>query len=286
MKAEIDITHQYAILPEVALHYVTAGQGDAVVLLHGWPQTWYAWRHIIPGLAECYKVIAPDLRGLGDSSKPLSGYDKKTIANDIWLLLREQLFLEQAHFVGHDWGGPTAVALAFEHPEMVRSLVLLDGPSPGDGTDHFHVGRWHHYFHWIPDLPEALVQGRENIYLNYFYRTWGARPDVMGDDDVSEYLRTYSKPGALRAGFNLYRAYYQDKDDNQKALAANGKLKMPLLVLAGGKGRGRGADLCLESARLVAEDVRGGEVPDCGHWIPEEQPEFLLRELLSFFAEK
>ncbi len=279
-----DLKHQYAILPEVTLHYVMAGEGDTVVLLHGWPQTSYMWRYIIPLLAKHYQVVAPDLRGLGDSTRPLSGYDKRTVANDIWLLLRDHLSIDRIFLVGHDWGGPTAFAFASAHPETVRRMVLLDVPIPGDGTEVFSSGRWHHAFHWIHDLPETLTQDRERIYLEYFYRNWGAHPDILSDADISEYLRTYSQPGAMRAGFNYYRAYHQDVIDNQEALV-HGKLKMPILALSGSKGRSRGGNVVLESARRVAENVRGSEIADCGHWIPEEKPEELAQELLAFFTE-
>jgi len=278
----IDLIHHYAHIPEVTLHYVTAGEGDAVVLLHGWPQTWYMWRYIIPPLAERYKVIAPDLRGLGDSTRPLSGYDKKTVASDIWKLLKDHLGIDRIFLVGHDWGGPISFAFAAAHPDSVRCLVLLDVPIPGDGTDVFSAGRWHHAFHWIADLPETLTDGRERIYLEHFYRNWGARPDVISDDDITEYVRAYSEPGAMRSGFNYYRGYHQDVIDNQEVLS-HGKLKMPVLALSGSKGRSRGRDVVLASAQRVAENVEGGEIPDCGHWIPEEKPEELLRELLAFF---
>lgn len=279
-----DLKHQYTKLPEVTLHYLMAGEGDTVVLLHGWPQTSYMWHYIIPLLAKHYQVVAPDLRGLGDSTRPLSGYDKRTIANDIWLLLRDHLSIDRIFLVGHDWGGPTAFAFASAHPETVRRMVLLDVPIPGDGTEVFSSGRWHHAFHWIHDLPETLTQDRERIYLEYFYRNWGAHPDILSDADISEYLRTYSQPGAMRAGFNYYRAYHQDVIDNQEALV-HGKLKMPILALSGSKGRSRGGNVVLESARRVAENVRGSEIADCGHWIPEEKPEELAQELLAFFTE-
>ncbi len=239
-----DLKHNYAKLPEVTLHYVTAGEGDAVVLLHGWPETWYMWRHIIPDLAQRYTVIAPDLRGIGDSSRPLTGYDTKTMANDIYLLLKEHLSLNRIFLVGHDWGGPTAFSLAMAHPDMVRRLVFLDVPIPGDGTEAFYHNRWHHAFHWNLDLPEALTYGRERIYLEHFYNNWGHRPGIMDDVDISEYVRTYSKPGAMRAGFNIYRAVHQDARDNQEALAKHGKLKMPVLTLSGeGGGSTRSEDM-------------------------------------------
>jgi pimeloyl-ACP methyl ester carboxylesterase len=198
--------HAYADVGEVRIHYVTAGQGPAVVLLHGWPQTWYMWRNIIPGLATRYRVIAPDLRGLGDSSRPAGGYDKKTVAQDVWRLMHDVLKEESLFVVGHDWGGPTAFALAAQHREAVRRVAIFDVPLPGDGTSVFFDNRWHHGLHWEPDLPEELTAGREDIYLGFFYRTWGARPDAISEDAQREYVRAYRQPGAMRAGFNLYRA--------------------------------------------------------------------------------
>ena len=199
--------HHHADLGDVQLHYVTLGIEDktreAVVLLHGWPQSWYAWRDVMPELAKTYRVIAPDLRGLGDSSRPLDGYDKKTIANDVWRLLQGHLGLKRFHLVGHDWGGPTAYAMAAAHPAAVLKLAVLDVTIPGDGGTNFSQGgkRWHHAFHQTTDLPEALIAGREAIYFTWFYRNWGHHSHVLSDVAIAEYLRVYSQPGALRAGF-------------------------------------------------------------------------------------
>lgn len=275
--------HAYADLGDVRLHYVTAGRGPAVVLLHGWPQTWYMWRDVMPGLAGCYRVIAPDLRGLGDSSRPVGGYDKKTLAQDVWRLVHDVLGEDDLFVVGHDWGGPTAFALAAQHRDAVKRLAIFDVPVPGDGTAVMFANRWHHGLHWELDFPEALTAGREDVYLGFFYRNWGGRPDAISPDAEREYLRAYRQPGAMRAGFNLYRATPQDVADNQ-AFLSEGKLKTPVLCYAGALGRGRG-ELAIESWRRVAEDVRGGVVEDCGHWIPEERPQWVVEQLLAFFGE-
>jgi pimeloyl-ACP methyl ester carboxylesterase len=276
------LTHHYAHLADVTLHYVTAGRGEPVVLLHGWPQTWYEWRHIIPLLAERFSVIAPDLRGLGDSSRPLSGYDKKTVAHDIWQLVHDKLGYSRFHLVGHDWGGPTAYALAAAHPEAVSRLVIVDVVIPGDGSDFSQGGRrWHHQFHATLDLPEALTTGRERTYLTWFYRTFGHRPDAISEADIDEYLRTYAQPGAMRAGFNYYRALTQDAADNAQILKLL-KLAMPVLAIGGAGGRGR-AQEPEQSMQRVADDVRGEIIAECGHWVPEEQPQHLVRMLIDFF---
>lgn len=282
--SEHAIEHHFADLGEVTLHYVTAGQGPAVILLHGWPQTWYEWRHVLPGLARHYRVIAPDLRGLGDSSRPASGYDKATVANDIWRLARERLGLDRFFLVGHDWGGPTAFALAAAHPAAVRRLVILDVAIPGDGNADISQGgrRWHHAFHRTPDLPEALIQGRERLYLSWFYRNYGYRPDVISEADIDEYVRTYAQLGAIRAGLAYYRATPEDVRYNTELLK-RGKLAMPVLALGGNRSWGRRLEV-LESCRRVAERVEGGVIEDCGHWLPEEQPAQLLEQMLAFFA--
>jgi pimeloyl-ACP methyl ester carboxylesterase len=276
--------HDFADLGDVCLHYVTAGQGPAVVLLHGWPQTWFMWRDIIPGLAKHYRVIAPDLRGLGDSSRPTSGYDKKILAGDVWRLAHNVLGEKKLFVVGHDWGGPTAFSLAAQHRDAVLRMAIFDVPVPGDGTPVMFNNRWHHGLHREPDLPEELTAGREEIYLGYFYRNWGARPDAISPEAQREYLRTYRQPGAMRAGFNLYRATPQDVSDNETFLR-EGKLAMPILCYGGDKGRGRGM-AAIESWRRVATNVRGGVAAGCGHWIPEERPDWTLAQLLEFFGEQ
>ena len=172
---------------------------------------------------------------------------------------------EELFVVGHDWGGPTAFAIAAQHRDAVKRLAIFDVPVPGDGTPVMFANRWHHGLHWELDFPEALTTGREDVYLGFFYRNWGGRPDAISAEAEREYLRAYRQPGAMRAGFNLYRATPQDVADNQ-AFLSEGKLKMPVLCYAGALGRGRGG-LAIESWRRVAENVRGGVIEDCGHWI-------------------
>lgn len=279
------MTHAEADLGEVRLHYVTAGEGPAVLLLHGWPQTWLMWRGILPGLAAAgYRAVAPDLRGLGDSSRPLTGYDKKTMAGDCWRLMREVLGEARFFLVGHDWGGPVAFALAAQHRDAIRRMAIFDVPVPGDGTPVMAANRWHHGLHWEDGLAEALTEGREDVYLRFFYRTFGARPDAIDEEAQREYIRAYRQPGAMTAGFNLYRAMRQDILDNEAMLARDGRLRMPVMVWGGDRGRGRGM-LAIESWRRVAEDVRGGVAEGSGHWIPEEKPEWTLGQLLDFFGE-
>ena len=278
--------HHYAHLSSLTMHFVTAGEGEPLVLLHGFPQTWYEWRELIEPLSQRYQVIAPDLRGLGDSSRPADGYDKKTVANDVWELLHDIMHIDRFCLVGHDWGGPVAFALTTAHRQAVRRLAILDVTIPGDGSDQFasSQGRWHHGFHRTLDLPEALVHGRERVYVSWFLKNFTAHQGAISESAIDEYARCYSQPGAMRAGFAFYRATPQDIIDNEAAIAA-GKLQMPVLALGGGESFGR-RELVLESLSRVADDVRGGVIENCGHFIPEEAPDVLLDALLAFFGEE
>lgn len=281
-----EIRRNYADLGDGLVHYLSAGEGETVVLLHGIPQTSHEWRRVIPRLATRFRVIAPDLRGLGDSSRPASGYDKKTVAADVWRLLHEHLNVGRFYLAGHDWGGPTAFALACAHPDAVRRLAILDVAIPGDGADFSQNGRrWHHALFRTSDLPEALFHEREHLILNWLFENYGYLPDCISEEDRQEYLRTYRKPGAMRAMFGYYRALPQDAQDNAAWLVQYGKLRMPVLALGGDKSFGRGIET-LESLQRVAHDVRGGLIPNSGHWVCEEQPEFVAAELLKFFTEE
>ena len=280
------IESHFADLDGVTLHYLTAGAGEPVVLVHGIPQSSHEWRRIMPRLAERYRVIAPDLRGLGDSSRPAAGYDKKTLADDLWQLVHGHLGIDRFFLAGHDWGGPVAFSLAAQHPASVRRLAILDVVIPGDGADFSQGGRrWHHAFFRTLDLPEALCHGREELVLGWLFDHYGHRPNSISVEDQREYFRTYTQSGAFRAMLAFYRALPVDAEDNRAILAQNGKLKMPVLALGGDKSFGRGME-CLQSLQRVAQDVRGGVVKQCGHWIVDEQPGVLLDELLAFFGEE
>ena len=270
-------------LKRVSLHVVTAGAGIPVVLLHGWPQTWHEWRRVIPLLAGRFRVVVPDLPGLGDSSRPDAGYDKRTLAADLHEMCA-QMQLGRFHLVGHDWGGPTAFALACADPAQVRSLTILDVTIPGIGPDISQGGRrWHHAFHMTPNLPEMLVQGREREYLSWFYRSFCWQRDAIGAADIDEYVRCYARPGAMRAGFEYYRSLPRDAADNRAILESGFRLAMPVLALGGARAEARGRGLePLESLRAIASNVQGGALQDCGHFIPEEQPEALVERLLAF----
>lgn len=277
-------SHHKAKVRDVELHFVTTGKGPPVLLLAGWPQTWYAWRKVMPIMAQNYTIVALDMRGLGDSDKPQSGYDTRTVSEDIYHLVK--LFGGQRFFlVGHDVGAWVAYAYAAAHGQTVRRLVVLDAAIPGITPAHaFGLSRdsktWQFVFHTVPDLPEEMTEGRERQYLSWFFRTKSAHPETITPEALDEYVRCYSAPGGMRAGFEYYRAVFDDIEQNQEY--AKTKLSMPVLAFGGEKATG---DRMLHTMQSVADDVRGGVIPDCGHYIPEECPEFLAGEMLAFFKE-
>lgn len=280
----VEITSHFAHLPEVTLHYLSAGTGEPVVLLHGVPQSSHEWRAIIPHLARRYRVIAPDLRGLGDSSRPAGGYDKKTVAADIWQLVHDELGIDRFFLAGHDWGGPVSFSLAANHPDAVRAMAILDVSIPGDGAEMSQGGRrWHHPFFRTLDLPEKLCEGREHLVIDWLFENYGKRHGAIPPEDRAEYHRTYSRLGGFRALLAYYRAFPQDALDNAAIVARDGKLKMPVLALGGDSSFGRGMET-FESLSRLAENVEGGLIPDCGHWVAEEAPDFVAERLLAFFA--
>ena len=274
------------IEPGLRLHYVTAGDGPrTIVLLHGFPQTWWQWHRVIPALvAGGLRVVAPDYRGAGHSFRPAGGYDKVTVAGDIRRLLREHLEIEGPVVVaGHDIGLMVAYAYAQTYRDEVSHLVVVDAPLPG--TDVFDRLRsdprvWHFAFHGARDVAEMLVAGRERPYLQSFFGARVFDPSAITEADLDVYVSAYSAPGAMRAGFELYRAFDRDAEDNRAALARNGRLTIPVLAV-GGEISTSGA-LVEEMMREVAEDVTGVRVPRTGHWVPEENPDALARAVLDF----
>ena len=227
--------------------------------------------------------MAPDLRGLGDTTRPASGYDKRTVAADVYELLSEHLGLTRYAVAGHDWGGAVAFALAADHPEAVTHLAVVDVAIPGDGQPNIGQAgrRWHHTFLQTLDLPEALIGGgREHLFFDWFFTNYGHFPNAISPKARAEYLRTHTTPGALRAGFAYYRAIAQDVADNQ---ARTEKVAMPTLAIGGGTSWGRGAEVA-RSLRKMADDVTEEVYPECGHWVPEEKAAELAASLRSFIG--
>lgn len=281
-QARVTIEDRFASVNGVKLHYLTAGRGEPVILLHGYAQNSHMWRPLIVELAKSRLVIAPDLRGFGQSSKPDSGYDKKTMAQDVHHLA-VSLGLKRASIVGHDIGLMVAYAYAAQYPSEVDRIVLMDAFLPGVG-DWKSVwllrDLWH--FHFYGETPLKLVAGRERIYFEHFWNDFAADPKhSVPEADRRFYAASYAQPGAMRAGFEVFRSFEQDAKDF--AQFAQTKLTMPMLVLTGEKASG---NFLIEQGRLVANDVNGVVIKGSGHWLMEEAPDQVIPQLLDFLAEK
>jgi pimeloyl-ACP methyl ester carboxylesterase len=274
------------VSPGVRLHYVDAGDGEpAVVLLHGFPQTAHEWRKIIPPLVDAgMRVIAPDYRGGGWSSKPASGFDKRTLAADIHALTRTHLGLtDRIMLVGHDIGAMIAIAYALEYRDELSHLVVIDTVVPGTATFDRMRGDprgWHAAFHSARDVAELLVQGRERPYLQHIIGVRIFDPSAITADDFDAYVRAYEAPGAMRAAFELYRTFDDDAKAVRSALAEHGKIQVPVLAI-GGEHSGLGPVIG-DMMREVAESVDVLTVPRSAHWIPEEAPAVLSDALVRF----
>jgi len=272
------IEERFADVNGVRLHYRIAGQGSPVVLLHGYAQTGHMWLPLMPSLAQRHTVIVPDLRGAGGSSKPESGYDKKTLAVDIHGLTNS-LGFERVTIVGHDIGLMVAYAYAAQFPQATARAVLMDAFLPGIGNwkDVWLLrDLWH--FHFYGEVPLALVQGRERIYFEHFWNDFAADPKhSVPEADRQIYAAAYAQPGGMRAGFEYFRSFERDAQDF--AQLATVRLAMPMLVLTGEKASG---DFLIEQAKLVASDVRGVVIKGSGHWLMDEAPATVMPAIIDF----
>jgi len=269
---------QDIVTNRVTIHTRMGGAGPAVLLLHGYGETGDMWVPLAVDLARDYTVIVPDLRGLGRSSKPSSGFDKKTQAGDVAGVLAA-LRIEQIDLVTHDIGNMVGFALAAQHPERVKRLVLIDAPLPGVGPWEEILKNpllWHFRFGG-PDM-ERLVAGRERIYLDRFWNEFSADPSRFSEAAREHYAALYALPGAMHSGFAQFAAFDQDAIDN-RAFLAKGKLTMPVLAVGGEKSFGT---MMATVMRFAATDVHEAIVPDSGHWIMEENPRATIQIVRGF----
>ena len=275
----VKLAHQMVPTNETELHVVTAGEGFPVVLIHGFPQSSYEWRHVQPALAKRFRVIAPDLRGMGDSQECNAGQDRRTLATDIKGML-DTLGIDRAVIIGHDYGGATAQRFALDFPETIERLVCIDIPyypalpsfserlwSPAQ-----LVHSWYMFLHLDPELPEKIAELAGASYLRWFYEHGsGTKGSPFTDEDVAEYARWFTNPVRATAAFNLYR-YYVTVDDEHWLADRDRVLDLPTLWIHGMK------DPFVSPANLdllpaAFSDLRIERFEECGHWVPEEEPE-------------
>ena len=277
-------TSRLVDIGDLRLHAVIGGDGPALLLVAGWPQTWYAWRHLMPALAKEFRLVVVDPRGVGPSDKPLSGYDTGTLANDL-VTLMSVLGHERFAMVGHDVGMWIGYALAADHPDRLARLAVAEAAIPGLspsapllGSSAANNRLWHFAFNRLAEVNEQLVAGREHIYFGHQFATKATVP--LEEHAVELYIDTLkASPDALRASFEVYRAL--DATIEQNAERKQRRLTLPVLTIAGANNAG---DLVGATMRLAADDVTSLILPDCGHYPAEETPDAMLAALIDFLA--
>ncbi len=264
------------------IHVRVGGQGPTVILLHGFGDTGDMWAPLAAALANDHTVVVPDLRGMGLSSHPEGGYDKKSQARDIASVL-DKLHIQKGELVTHDIGNMVGYALAAQYPDRIARWVVMDAPLPGIGPWDEIIrspALWHFNFRG-PDV-ERLVEGRERIYLDRFWNELSANPNAIDEATRQHYAKFYGLPAAMHSAFNQFAAFQQDAIDN-KAMAASGKLTMPVLAIGADKSFGAGM---ADDLRFVASDVTSVVIPNSGHWLMEEQPAATIAAIQTFLDKK
>ena len=277
-------TSRYIDTGELRLHAVIGGDGPPLLLVHGWPETWYAWRLLMPALARDFEVIAVDQRGIGLSDKPAGGYDTGTLAGDL-VALMDALGHQRFAVVGHDTGFAISYALAADHPDRVDRVALAEIPGPPVAAPSpplfvpapLNDRLWHIPFNRVEKVPEQLVAGREDIFFGYEFAI--QRRQKLPDDVIDYYVRLLSNPDALRGSFGFYRAFDTTLAQNEQRKTR--PLTMPVLAIGGAASYGEHVG---DAMKLVADDVQSVVIPGAGHWVAEEAPEEMLAALTAFLA--
>ncbi|TVT50707.1 alpha/beta fold hydrolase [Amycolatopsis rhizosphaerae] len=277
--------HHVGDVNGLRMHWVTAGGGDPVVLLHGWPQTWYEWRHLIPVLARRYRVIAPDLRGWGETARPAGGYDVATVAADVAALL-DRLDAGRVHVVGHDWGTPVGYHLAATHRDRVLSFTALEASIPGAGGENLldfsqaWNPLWFFPFLATPGLPEQLLSGQQERFFGWILAQMSrSTPGCLSAEDIAVYVRAYADDDAVRSTCAYYANTWLSAAQIREA--AEEPLDIPVLAVAGERSLGQNM---LTFVRRLAPGADGVVLPGCGHLVPEERPDELAGLLTEFLA--
>jgi pimeloyl-ACP methyl ester carboxylesterase len=273
--------HQSAKVNGVNIHYVIGGTGEPLVLVHGFGQNWYMWNRLLPELSKHFTVIAPDLRGVGESDKPDEGYDKKTMATDIHELAKS-LGYNSVNLVGHDIGLMVAYAYAAQYPTEVKKLAFMDALLPGVEPVWSQVkgsAWWFGFFGW-PASGE-IVAGKERAFLTNFWPLVGHVKDPFTQEETEEFIRAYAQKGGTTGSFHWFGAFPQDATDNVELMKK--KLPMPLLAMGG---EYFSAPFLADHSRLVATTVKEAKIAGAGHWLVQEQTQQVQEALLAFFLDK
>lgn len=283
------LSHAYVQTNGIRLHYVIAGQGPLVILLHGFPEFWYEWRHQIPVLAKHFTVVAPDLRGYNDSDKPtkVNDYRLSVVEEDIVGLIHS-LGHKKAYVVGHDWGGAVAWRLALDHPEVVEKLAILNSPHPqmfAKAMAKFEQVRkaWYMLFFQLPFLPELLIQLNLKSALRLIMQKKAKNKKAITDSDIDQYVAALRKPHAIASALNYYRAAFRNR--TKESHLKGKKIEAPTLLLWGLNDPVLGKNLTEGMEPLFDSSFQVHYIENCSHWVNEEQPEEVNEALLQFLKQ-
>jgi len=286
-----NLQHAFAKVNGINLHYVTAGEGELVILLHGFPEFWYGWKNQIPALAKHYKVVAVDMRGYNESDKPegVKNYTSKIIASDIVDLIH--FFNEsKAHIIGHDWGGGIAWALAQQFPQSVNKLIVLNCPLPQVMLKQFFTNftqlkkSWYMFFFQLPYLPEKYISRDLRTFFYRGLRGWTHNKNAFSKEDIEEYVCAFQKPGAITAALNYYRAAFREgtKSENRK----NSTIEADTLVIWGEDDKALGKELTFGMEQYFKNHFEIKYISNCSHWVQHEYPELVNGYILDFLQSK
>lgn len=281
--------HGFADVGEIRMHYVTQGKGKLLLLLHGFPDFWYLWRSQISPLAEHFRVVAPDLRGYNETDKPkdVDKYRLISLTQDV-LGLMNALGEKEAMIVGHDWGGAVAWCLAAYYPEATEKLVVLNAPHPNAYTRKISGSwrqlqkSWYVFFFQTPDIPEKVLSRNNYAFLKSMLLNSLVKKGIFTDEDLCTYVNAWSKPGALTAAINYYRANMNPAILFSEKMVAFPKIKSPTLVVWGDQDVALSKDLIIDTDEFVDAPYSIESFPNCGHWVHLEEPELVTKCLLEF----
>ena len=281
------LQHKFTDVNGIRLHYVEQGKGELVILLHGWPEFWYSWRKQIPELAKHFHVVAPDQRGFNESAKPASAseYKIETVTKDIVELI-EKTGHTKATVIAHDWGGAVGYELGMNYPEKLNKLIILNSPHPSVMKKHLMTNpkqrkrSGYMFFFQLPLLPELFMKLTLRKTLTKSFRGWAYNKAQFTDDVIAEYVKAFSKNGAMRGGLNWYRAAFRSwKEDNKKEKKP---VSVPTLIIWGENDKALGKELTYDLDKYFSAPFEIKYIPKCSHWVQNEYPELVNKYILEF----
>ncbi len=282
--------HNFVTVNDIRLHYVTQGEGKLLILLHGFPEFWYSWRHQIPALSEHFKAVVPDLRGYNESDKPrgVAKYQIDALTADVMALIRS-FGQEQAIIIGHDWGGGIAWAFAADYPQATERLVVMNCPHPAafqkNLKGNFRQLRrsWYIFFFQIRWLPEWLAGLNTPRFVEKMFRGMAIRKEAFPDDDLQRYVEAINKPGMLTAAINYYRAAFRERFKHGERQFA--QITCPTRLIWGEADTALGKELTYNMEPYFTDRFDIKYIPDCSHWVQQEQPELVNQYILEFLSD-